>query len=654
MEDGKQPPNEESTIPNPPRNIKIRIKKKNDHLRMDSTNYDSQQKFDNGDNLGVGSIISQTINSHLRDEVPAPPLTLKQISEENKQRQKLKARRLTLEAQRINIDLEYEEMIEAKKEDGKELIYPNQKKAADEVVRRFKEGKRVVLLIALPGQGKTGVILEVLRQMTTLEDSEENLPLKCVEVKDTFVICGMADTDWKKRTQETMIPLLRNQVYHRGELPANQGKLSEVSNGFICIDECHIGAGMKQKTSSIFAEAGLYNVCDENTTRILEVSATPGEVKAELEAWGSKACVVTLKPNPSYKGFKEMLDEGRILDSPSIETKEKVIQFVKNWQNRFMLSPTNKYFPIRLQTKSSEAKQWFKDIAALKDVDWDWFEFDSNHRHDDIDVKMQNAPKKHTIIFIKGFWRASKRIERKHIGGSFEEPPRKQNMTTTAQGLIARFCNTYEYDDDEIEHPEWRPLHFGDVSAITQYLACFNSGFDFEKFDYSSTKLRSKGGKVTKKESKVNHAVVPGLTVVPVEESSSFSHIVSPHFASRAAAEEWARMHINYDHEKLKPQHEKSKKPKDVFEYNVDGVRTADGNGTHMKDGKGSPSLIPCDTSHPEYALHPQLVGSGLRLIPIRITSGGNNKYVLLFKPDWLKTDAETDEIRKKIKEYKK
>lgn len=652
MEDGKQQPNEEPVIPKPPRNIKILIKKKKDHLRVDSTNYDSQQKFDNGDNLGVGSIISQTINSHLREEVPAPPLTLKQISEENKQRRKLEARRLTLEAQRIKIDLEYEEMTEEiLKKEGKPLIFSNQKKAADEVVRRFKEGKRVVLLIALPGQGKTGVILEVIRQLLTLEDSEENNRLKCVLIEDMVLTCGMADIEWVSRMKEILIPLLRNRVYHRGELPANKGKLSEVSNGLICTDESHIGAGMKQKTSEIFAEAGLYNVSDENTTRILEVSATPGEVKAELEAWGSKACVVKLEPSPSYKGFKEMLDEGRIHDSPNIETKEKVTQFVKNWQNRFKLCPTKKYFPIRLQTKSSEAKQWFKDTAALKDVDWEWFEFDSDHRHYDIDVKMQNAPKKHTIIFIKGFWRASKRIERKHIGGSFEEPPRKQNTTTTAQGLIARFCNTYEYDDDEIAHPEWRPLHYGDVSAIRQYLACFNSGFDFEKFDYSSTKLKSKGGKVTKKDSKVNHAVVKGLTVVPVEESSSSSHIVSPHFASRAAAEEWARMHINYDHKDFKI----SKKPRDVFEYNVYGDKMAvEGKGTHMKDGKGIPSPIPCDTTLPEYARHSQLVGSELRLIPIHITSGGDNKYVLLFKPDWLKTDAETDEIRKKIKEYKK
>jgi len=607
-EDGKQQPNEEPVIPKPPRNIKIKPKTSVSHP-------DQLHAAAGGGGGGAVETILDTKEAARRDRA--------------------------VKTQRICIRAEYEEMIEAKKEDGKELIYPNQKKAADEVVRKFKEGKRVVLLIALPGQGKTGCMSEVLRQMTTLEDSEENLPLKCVEVKDTFVICGMADTDWRDRTKETMIRTLREQVLHRSELPANKGKLSKVANGFICIDECHIGAGMKQKTSSIFAEAGLYNVCDENTTHILEVSATPGEVKAELEAWGSKACVVTLEPSPSYKGFKEMLGEGRLLNSPNIETKEKVTQFVKNWQNRFRLCPRKKYFPIRLQTKSSDAKQWFKETAALEDVDWDWFEFDSDHRHDDIDVKMQNAPKKHTIIFIKGFWRASKRIERKHIGGSFEEPPRKQNMTTTAQGLIARFCNTYEYDDDEIEHPEWRPLHYGDVSAINQYLACFNSGFDFAKFDYSSTKLRSKGGKVIKKESKVNHAVVKGLTVVPVEESSSSSHIVSPHFASRAAAEEWAGKHID-------------QKLRHVFEYDVDGVRTTDGKGTHMKDGKGSPSLIPYDTTLPEYTRHPQLIGSALRLIPIRSTSGGDNKYVLLFKPDWLKSDEQTNEIRKKIEEYKK
>ena len=51
----------------------------------------------------------------------------------------------------------------------------------------------------------------------------------------------------------------------------------------------------------------------------------------------------------------------------------------------------------------------------------------------------------HTIIFIKGFWRASKRISMKHIGATYEPIPIQRDISVTAQSLTARFCNNYEY-----------------------------------------------------------------------------------------------------------------------------------------------------------------------------------------------------------------
>jgi hypothetical protein len=539
-----------------------------------------------------------------------------------------------LECQRICIHAQYNMMKTQASRKGCQLTYQNQQEAAQKVIQAFQEGKHLVILVAQPGAGKTGVMLEVCYQLTTHIDDDI-----CVPVENAYILSGMSDIQWKNDMQRSMVPLFKDNIRHRGEISKIQGSISVLKNGFIANDECHLASGSTMQMATMFQSTGLVNVeyAIGNSIRVLQVSATPDAVLWDLNAWGTKAQKIKLEPGPAYKGFRVMLTEGRINRTPTFDSIESVRAFLESWQNRYNGCPTKKYFPIRLLPKSAGLMGWMK-TAALQ-LGWKMFQYDSDERVDDIDTQMKSAPDAHTIIFIKSFWRASKRIERKHVGGCLEEPPRKRNDTSAAQGLIARFCNTYEYEGVELEHPEWRPLHYGDVAAIESYLSWFEGDCNYKTTDYSSTTLKSKGGKVKTKPSMVHHSVAIGLSEVDIDAAAAAALaeqtlFASPEHSSKEAADQWAAEHINFQHDELRNTTGKARR---VDEYNSDRTKNTQRRGTHMKN-RGAFIEIPTVTmvhSGQNIALQG---GGGVRLLPVRMDDGDSlNQYVIVYKIQWMK-----------------
>ena len=547
----------------------------------------------------------------------------------------LARRKLQLDCQRTRIHAEYEMMQGMKRLEGCQLTYPNQQEAAQKVIQAFQEGKHLVILVAQPGAGKTGVMLEVCRQLTTHIDDE-----MCVPVENAYVLSGMSDVQWKNDMQRSMIPSFKDNIRHRGEISKIQGRISVLKNGFIANDECHLASGCKMQMATMFQSTGLVNVeyAIGNSIRVLQVSATPDAVLWDLKAWGTKAQKIKLEPGPAYKGFRVMLNEQRILRTPTFDSIESVRAFLQSWQNRYNGCLTKKYFPIRLLGKSTILMGWMKTVALQ--LGWKMFQYDSDERVVDIDTQMKSAPDAHTIIFIKGFWRASKRIERTHVGGCLEEPPRGRNDTSAAQGLIARFCNTYEYEGVELDHPEWRPLHYGDVVAIESYLTWFEGGCDYKTSDYSSTTLKSKGGKVKTKPSMVHHSVVAGLRQVDIDTAAAAALaeptlFASPAHSSKEAADRWATEHINFQHAELSG-NTSSGKARRVEEYNSDRTKNTQRRGTHMKD-RGGFIEIPTATMIQSGQQLAQQGGGGVRLIPVRMGGDSPNQYVIVYRIQWMK-----------------
>jgi hypothetical protein len=161
--------------------------------------------------------------------------------------------------------------------------------------------------------------------------------------------------------------------------------------------------------------------------------------------------------------------------------------------------------------------------GAIVRFGWTHMQHDSEHRVENIDDIMASAPAKHTVIFIKSFWRASKRLTRTHIGGSYEQVAKSRNISTAAQGLIARHCDNYEYKGDEL-NPDLRPVHFGDRASIEAYIEWFNEGCDYRRADYKSSRISSFNGHVRAKASKLHATNFTNLDAVPVQNNNPDTH----------------------------------------------------------------------------------------------------------------------------------
>jgi len=567
------------------------------------------------------------------------------------------ARRFKLEAQREILSSKYRlkcRLLELQRR-GARVVYANQQTAATDIIAEFTRGKVWVVLVAPPGAGKTGVILEVLRLLGEHPDEKVQ-----VLIEDMLVITGMSDTDWTKTMRDGLLDELAGTVHHRTML-GKRDNLDTMRNGIIVTDECHVACQLNQTIDKKLKEAGLKSIqtLKARNMRMLDVSATPEGVLADLKRWRDDTAVVVLQPDEKYKGFQSMKDEKRLLnardyDLENYEDAKKLLQLL---DDRYKNSATKKYFPFRLY--SSVARGHI--VSACHELGWGSKNHDSNERIEDIDSKMSEPPVKHEVIFVKGFWRASKRVVRKHVGGTYEAPTTRPDDTSKSQGLTARFCNTFEWDGDQLD-VNLRPLHFDDVESIDRYLKWWASDCNYKEAAYLAPRLRSDGkGGIKHPKTKVDPSSVQGVEELPAEVRGPSFRISLQTFDSVEAAKRWWK-----DPESVKTE------PHDIrfgiTKYNiytVDGVKCIKyrgGNrrliteveartprteiGGHItnstparimpvtvgqdlgREGSGVARILPVIATDMQWG-----IASSSRIMPVE-TSSQAIKYIVVYKPD--------------------
>ena len=525
--------------------------------------------------------------------------------------------------QRERLGMEYRHRNHALEAVGLSLTYPNQQEAANEILNHFANGKIGVVLVAQPGVGKTGVALETTYRMCTHAD--DNL---CVLAKDVHTHSGMNDTSWKEQYVRSMLPSLTEHITHRSKIKNELDELSRLQNGLVITDECHIASGVRMTQSMVLKEAGLLSVDNLQMKRnkILNISATPEGILVDMNQWGAdKAALVILQPGALYKGFQVMIDEQRILNAPPLNTEAEVETLLRFFDERYVAS-SKRFFPFR--GLSAESIQHIHNVATR--LGWIVVPHDSNKTIENVDAVMRIAPTAHTIILIKDFWRASKRVIRTHVGGSYEKPPLTRNTSATAQGLTARFCDTFAYTGDWL-NPNLRPIHYCDLGAIEQYLEWYNNGCNYRSTDYTSSKLKSRGGRIRKQPKLVHHTNVDGLVVAPenmdpVENTYTTSHT----FLTRDDAHEWAIGIMNWDGQWNAIM--RSTRP-----TNVNPCDEAGGPGTTHIRYRGESHPIPTEE---EFRASNDFskFGSGVRCVPVR--TGTTLSYIIVCKESWLRVEA--------------
>ena len=403
--------------------------------------------------------------------------------------------------------------IKARKGRDKEMVYPNQVVAATEIVHElFGADKVAVTLIALPQVGKTGTFLEVAYRACTHPSDD-----RIIDPRNVFIITGMSDRDWQKQTEADMLEAFKRRVYHRGRLNTQDREdnfytaLSNAKNALIILDECHIGAEKEHQVSQMLRRLNLLNIDTLRTknVKILEVSATPGATLYDTEKWGAENhSIVMLYPSNRYVGFRNFLTEGRIHPSFDLTKEEELVQLVAFIKRKF---PTPRWHILRLPAKSrknGEFEEKLKQICAREG--WNIEKHSANDRVGDIDYHMGMQPRQHTILLIKEFWRAGKRLIDTYMGVVHEPKTISMDTNVTAQGLVGRLCGNDKQSGAGGAHM------FCDVDRIHEYLAWIDARGDWSKVqEYNSRCLTIKRGSVTSSKDTLAHpSNMQGLTEI--------------------------------------------------------------------------------------------------------------------------------------------
>jgi hypothetical protein len=530
---------------------------------------------------------------------------------------------LSMKQQRERVNIEYKHRTEILELENKQLVYPNQKKAVDEIIHHYTNGKMAVCLVAQPGVGKTGVALELgYRVAIHLDDNI------IVDTANIHTHCGMNDVEWKEQYEKNMLPSLRVNIAHRSVIKNSLKELQVLENGLIMTDEGHIASGKGMSQSKVLKDAGLLNIDTliVKRNKLCQISATPEGIIEDMNKWGDdKAALVILKPGPIYKGFQTMIDEQRIIDAPELITLNDIEQFLDIFESRYN-GHTKRFFPMRGLT--GEVLEHIRTVAIRKG--WEVKHHDSIDTIDDVDKLMSTPPNKHTIISLKEYWRASKRMKRTHIGGTYEKPPKQRNTSATSQGLTARQCDNYVYEGDWL-NPNLRPLHFCDLVAIEEYLDWYNNGCNYKIATYTSANLKSKNGKVKSRKTLLHPSNIDGLDEVKFNSSDNSlnnnNYLLSEIFQSQSDAMEWGNSHINWSGDW------NTREQRNTWRVNPCNPDNSPGN-THVRyAGKAYPI-----TTEAEFKIQGNFsrFGYGVRCVPIK--TADTLSYIIVYKASWLRT----------------
>jgi hypothetical protein len=393
---------------------------------------------------------------------------------------------MMLSSHQSQVQLSYEDMVGRLQGEGKQIVYPHQKQMANDIVDSFfNDGVLLVTLIAPPQWGKTGVVMEVAYSMTTYADSAY-----AINPSHVFFITGMSDLCWKHQTRDRVLHVFRENVFHRNNIKQLVGKLQGKRDCLVILDECHIATEAKQKFAKEFHDSGIMdvNVMKNNNIRVLQTSATPVHALVDASEWGAlhKTCIAVC-PN-EYVGFDTLLAQNRVHHVFDLGHEDAVAELMK----RIMATWRRpKYHIMRLNVrKSAQEANCLSRVGCA--YGFDVFHHNAKTRLHNIDALLGQSPTKHTIIMIKGFWRAAKTFSDLHIGICHETSGKSKDFNAEVQGLAGRLCGykPYYHKDD------YPPVICCNRSILEEYIAWFCKRCDYRTVRYRCATLRACNGNV--------------------------------------------------------------------------------------------------------------------------------------------------------------
>jgi hypothetical protein len=403
---------------------------------------------------------------------------------------------------------------------------------ATRCLTKFRTGTVMCSLVAPPQWGKTGMFISLAGKMI---DNKVTTPL------NTFVITGLPQTEWKAQTYNRLkeaftytdpwgneeIAIKEANVLKLADLVKRSDIFAGVRNCLIVIDECHIASCHEQSIAKAFVHLPLDNPVEMRLRNIfiLNVSATPDNVLYQSNnAWDTTfhSPVIVTESAPSYTSFQKLLAEDRVHQSLKVKDNENELKNFFNHQIPEMF-PSPRYHVFRLP-------HLYKD-EVTQCVDREKFDIIVHAQDRKMDLRrLDSAPEKNTIIFIKRFWGCAQTLNDRFIGVLHDTYYRGEaNYSSVAQGLAGRSCGHHR-------NPAVRV--FCDLSAIKEYVELFDNGYDYSTIErYNTINMKIRKGQAT---SCATSYTSPVEDVKVVKVTTDKSSRKMEEFQSQDAAISWA------------------------------------------------------------------------------------------------------------------
>ena len=326
--------------------------------------------------------------------------------------------------------------------------YPNQRKAADEILDCFHSEINYCLLRADVQSGKTGTYQYLIRMM-----------LSSGMIDRAYILCGSHELEliaqceddiieWHSGKQRTQVQILFRQHFEKN--------LMNTTRTLIIVDETHLVCGKDQSLSTFLQrhELTLIGTTErmvQNSTYILSVDATPfAEIAAMKHGASFRKGYVVLENAEGYFGPQHYLAAKLIHETFDIGTKKAMfVSLIKRFPR--------KYFLVRVTKRNKQYNLLMKACQGICDVVY----FTSKKSDTQIALQtLETAPLRTTIVIIDGRLRCGKRVPKKHIAVVWETSV-AANTDTIIQGLLGRMSG---YQGDNVYQLPWnnaeKPLIF--------------------------------------------------------------------------------------------------------------------------------------------------------------------------------------------------
>ena len=344
------------------------------------------------------------------------------------------------------------------------MAYPNQISAANKIIAAFKDDEyHWAVLVAHPQSGKTQTFYYVACNVLCTNP----------RIKYVKIICGNAEKELSDQLRASKTEFIRlyvqNEVRHPDmveETIAHLESRIEVLCGadlthsaphpqiacdtLFIWEEAHCAQDKTNRphkylqSQHITADADVSNLEGERNNYVLTVSATPFSELSDYHHYGQKKRIVRLEPAEGYKGPRQFLDSGAIVQfDPRLSQAQVVAQAIQEAP----VTEAPKYAIVRVRD-SKDSDNMSDCIRVAGELGWAHRVYDANTKYNQ-PGSMQSmdelavAPHCNTVIFIRGMCRMGKRVPKAHI--SFVVETSKGSKTDTVlQALLGRMFGYHD------------------------------------------------------------------------------------------------------------------------------------------------------------------------------------------------------------------